>query len=310
MNYVGIDVSKAHLDVSIRPIGSQWRASNTEAGIGQVVSQLKDASPQLVVMEATGGIEAPLSAALLAASLPVVVVNPRQIRDFAKATGRLAKTDTLDAEVIAHFAEAVRPEVRPLPDSQGQELSAILSRRRQLVGMLTSEKNRLGTARKSVRKGILSHINWLKSALSDVDRELRDSLRKSPAYRDKDNLLKSIKGIGPVTSITLIAELPELGKLNRNQIAALVGVAPLNRDSGSFRGRRTIWGGRGRVRATLYMSTLVAVRFNPVIRAFYERLLSVGKPKKVALTACMRKLLLIANAMVKNGTRWGQFQIS
>lgn len=310
MNYVGIDVSKAHLDVSIRPTGSQWRASNTEAGIGQVVSQLKDASPQLVVMEATGGIEAPLSAALLAANLPVVVVNPRQIRDFAKATGRLAKTDTLDAEVIAHFAEAVRPEVRPLPDSQGQQLSAILSRRRQLVGMLTSEKNRLSTAPKSVRKGILSHIDWLKNALADVDRELRDSLRKSPAYRDKDNLLKSIKGIGPVTSITLIAELPELGRLNRNQIAALVGVAPLNRDSGSFRGRRAIWGGRGRVRATLYMSTLVAVRFNSVIKAFYQRLLSAGKPKKVALTACMRKLLLIANAMVKNGTRWGQFQPS
>lgn len=306
--YVGIDVSKAQLDVAVRPTGQQWSVANTDDGIGELVERLKqEEPPELVVLEATGGFEAPVSAALLVASLPVVVVNPRQVRDFAKATGRLAKTDRLDALVLAHFAEAVRPKVRPLPETQTQELSDVLSRRNQLMGMLTAEKNRLSSARQSVRKNIVSHIRWLEKALGDVDTELRDSLHKSPAWKEKEDILTSVKGIGSVTAITLIADLPELGSLNRRQIASLVGVAPLNRDSGSLRGKRTIWGGRGHVRASLYMATLVATRFNDVIKAFYQRLLGAGKPKKVALTACMRKLLLILNSMVKNGTRWGQF---
>lgn len=306
--YVGIDVSKAQLDVAVRPTGQQWSVANTDDGIGELVERLKqEEPPELVVLEATGGFEAPVSAALLVASLPVVVVNPRQVRDFAKATGRLAKTDRLDALVLAHFAEAVRPKVRPLPETQTQELSDVLSRRNQLMGMLTAEKNRLSSARQSVRKNIVSHIRWLEKALGDVDTELRESLHKSPAWKEKEDILTSVKGIGSVTAITLIADLPELGSLNRRQIASLVGVAPLNRDSGSLRGKRTIWGGRGHVRASLYMATLVATRFNDVIKAFYQRLLGAGKPKKVALTACMRKLLLILNSMVKNGTRWGQF---
>lgn len=308
--YIGIDVSKTQLNIAMRPTGAHWTEANADAGIAQVAERLKELSPQLVVLEASGGFEAPLSAALLSANLPVAVVNPRQVRDFAKATGRLAKTDAIDAEVLAHFAEAVRPKISPLPDEQAQQLSAILTRRQQLVKMLTTEKNRLSMAQSAVQKGIAAHIDWLNKALADVDKELKDALGKSPAYKAKEAILRSVKGVGRVTAITLMTELPELGKLNRGQIAALVGVAPLNRDSGAFRGRRTIWGGRGHVRAKLYMATLVATRFNPTIKAFYQRLLAAGKPKKVALTACMHKLLLILNAMVKNGTRWGQFQTS
>jgi transposase len=236
----------------------------------------------------------------------VSVINPRQVRDFAKAIGKLAKTDSLDAAVLAHFAEAVKPQPRALPDAQAQALSAMLTRRRQLVGMLTAERNRLSSSPKPMRKGIASHISWLKAALAELDKELGQAIKASPVWRENDDLLQSVPGIGKVTAITLLAELPELGKLNRKQIAALVGVAPLNRDSGTLKGERTIWGGRAQVRAALYMASLVAIRWNPLIKAFYTRLIGAGKSKKSALTACMHKLLLILNAMIRNRTHWGQ----
>ena len=242
--------------------------------------------------------------ALAAAALPVVVVNPRQVRDFARATGKLAKTDALDAQVLAHFAEAVRPSVRPLRDADTQELNFLTTRRSQLVTMLVSEKNRLGRASHSVRPRIQSHITWLEQELSDLDNDLREALRRSPVWREKDDLLRSVPGVGEQLSLSLLAYLPELGTLNRKQIAALVGVAPFNRDSGPRRGKRSVWGGRSRVRATLYMASLSASRYNPVLRVFYQRLLAAGKPKKVALTACMRKLLTILNAMIRSGQHW------
>jgi len=247
----------------------------------------------------------PLAAALAVAGMPVVVVNPRQVRDFAKATGKLAKTDTIDARILAHFAAVIRPVVRPLPDASSQELTAILTRRRQLVDMITAERNRLHAARsKSVKEHIKAHVTWLQAESSQIDKELNQSVRESSVWREKDDLLRSVPGVGPVLSTTLLAQLPELGALNRKQIAALVGVAPLNRDSGTFRGRRTVWGGRAAVRAVLYMATLVAVRHNPLIRTFYQRLLTAGKAKKVALTACMRKLLTILNAILKHRIPW------
>jgi transposase len=261
-------------------------------------------SPTLVVLEATGGLEIPLTGVLAAAGVPVVVVNPRQVRDFAKATGQLAKTDALDAQTLAHFAEVIRPELRPLPDEQTQALAAILARRRQLVEMLTAEKNRLGSARTPVRTSLRTHIAWLERELNHRDRDLAHAIRESPVWREKDALLQSTPGVGPVVTTTLLANLPELGTLTGKQIAALVGVAPLNRDSGSWRGKRTVWGGRAQIRAVLYMAAIVAARFNPVIRAFYQRLCAAGKAKKVALTACMRKLLIILNAMLKHRTPW------
>jgi len=246
-----------------------------------------------------------VTAAMAAAELPVVVVNPRQVRDFARATGRLAKTDRLDAQVIARFGEAVKPTLRPLPDAETQALEAQVARRRQVVAMLTAEKNRLHVARPPVRQEILRHISWLQKSLKRQDTDLGDAIRHRPLWREQDQLLQSVPGVGPVVSLTLLAELPELGTLHRRQISSLVGVAPLNRDSGTFRGQRTVWGGRSRVRAALYMGTLVATRFNPVIKAFYQRLRAAGKPKKVALTACMRKLLTILNSMLKRRTHWG-----
>lgn len=301
--FVGIDVSKAQLDVAVRPDG-RFTVSNDDAGIAQVIEQLSAGPPTRVVVEATGGFEMPLAGALAAASFPVVVVNPRQVRDFAKATGRLAKTDALDAQTLAHFAEVMRPALRPLPDEQTQALAAILARRRQLVEMLTAEKNRLGSARKPVRKSLRTHIAWLERELARTDSDLAQAIRESPVWREKDDLLRSTPGVGPVLTTTLLADLPELGTLTGKQIAALVGVAPLNRDSGTLRGKRTVWGGRAPIRATLYMAALVASRFNPVIRAFYQRLCAAGKAKKVALTACMRKLLIILNAMLKHRTPW------
>jgi transposase len=302
--FVGIDVSKDRLDVALRPTPDRWAVVNDQSGIAGLVARLRHQAPTLIVLEATGGLEIPLTSELAAAGLPVVVVNPRQVRDFAKATGRLAKTDTLDASVLAQFAEAVRPALRPLPDAQTQALSALLTRRRQLIEMCTAEKNRLSTASPPVRKGIRAHITWLECRLADLDEELADTIRESPLWRDKDNLLQSTPGVGPVLARTLLASLPELGTLTRQQIAALVGVAPLNRDSGTFRGKRRVWGGRAHVRAALYMSALVATRFNPVICVFYQRLCAAGKVKKVALTACMRKLLTILNAMLKHQTPW------
>lgn len=302
--FAGIDVSKAHLDVAVIPGPSVERFEHTEAGIERLVEHLSALSPHLVVLEATGALEVTVAAALAQAKMPAAVVNPRQVRDFAKALGRLAKTDSLDAEVLAHFAEAVRPEPRPLKDQQARDLEALLVRRRQLVDMLGAEKNRLGTATKRVRRDLRSHIRWLEKRLSDTDRELRALIRSSPLWREHDELLQSVPGVGPVLSTTLLASLPELGRLTRRQVAALVGVAPLNRDSGQFRGGRIIWGGRARVRAALYMATLVAVRHNPDIKVFYQRLIAAGKKPKVALVACMRKLLTILNAIIHNRTPW------
>jgi transposase len=301
--FVGIDVSKAQLDIALRPEG-RFAASNDDAGFAQVIKRLRAVLPALVVLEATGGLEVPLTGALAAAGVPVVVVNPRHVRDFAKAAGKLAKTDALDAQTLAHFAEVMRPEARPLPDEQTQTLAAILTRRRQLVEMLTAEKNRLASARKPVRTSLRTHIAWLERALSHTDSDLAYAIRKSPVWREKEELLQSTPGVGPVVTTTLLANLPELGTVTAKQIAALVGVAPFNRDSGTLRGKRTVWGGRAQVRAVLYMGTLVATRFNPVIRAFYQRLCAAGKAKKVALTACMRKLLIILNAMLKHRTPW------
>jgi len=302
--YVGIDVAKATLDVAVHPTGARWTTTHTEREVAGLVTRLTPLQPALVVLEATGGLEGPLAGALAAAGLPVVVVNPRQVRDFAKATGTLAKTDALDAAVLAHFAAAVRPTPRPLPDAATQALAALVTRRRQLVEMLTAERNRLGSAPRALRAEIQAHITWLQRRLGRLDDDLHEAIRTSPVWRAQDDLLQSVPGVGPVLARTLLASLPELGRLDRKAIAALVGVAPLNRDSGTFRGRRMIWGGRAGVRAVLYMGTLVAVRHNPVLRAFYQRLRGVGKLPKVALTACMRKLLTILNAMLKQQTRW------
>jgi transposase len=301
---VGIDVAKAHLDVAVRPTGAAWRVANDAPGIAALVDRLRSDAPVAVVLEATGGCEVPLVSALVEADLPVAVVNPRQVRDFARATGRLAKTDALDAAVLARFAEAVRPPLRPLPDAAHVELGALVTRRRQLVEMLTAERNRLGTAPERVRPHLREHVRWLEQALSAVDRDLAALIRASPVWRTREALLRSVPGVGPVLATTVLAELPELGQLGRHAVAALVGVAPLNHDSGTLRGRRAIWGGRAHVRAVLYMATVAAVRYNPVVAAFYHRLRAAGKPAKVALTACMRKLLVILNAVVRHGTPW------
>lgn len=304
MSFVGIDVSKARLDVFVRPSGERMQVDNSEDGIAQLTADLVRVNPELIVLEATGGYQAGVVAGLGLAGLPVAVVNPRQVRDFAKATGRLAKTDTLDAEVLAHFGEVFRPEPKPLLDEQALALDALLTRRRQVVEMITAETNRLSQSHKSLRPSLKAHISFLRRELQDINRDMDQALRNSPLWREKDDLLRSVPGVGRVMSTTLLVELPELGNLNRKQIAALVGVAPMNRDSGAFRGKRRIWGGRSSVRATLYMAALVASRCNPAIRSFYERLCLSGKAKKVALTACMRKLLTILNAMMRSNTTW------
>ena len=302
--YVGIDVAKNRLDIAMRPSGECEQVGNDERGIRYVVSRLHKVRPTLVILEATGGLEQPVAAALALAGLPVAVVNPRQVRDFAKAVGKLAKTDTLDAKVLAHFAEAVRPEPRPLQDEQAQLLSATLLRRRQIIAMITSEENRLPTAPRPIRRRIEVHLRWLKQELKRTNEELEQIVQESPIWREKAALLRSVPGVGSTLSVTLLAELPELEHLNRKKLAALVGVAPVNRDSGTLRGVRTIWGGRSGVRTVLYMATLCAVRFNSTIKLFYERLRAKGKPKKVALTACMRKLLTILGAMIRSRTPW------
>lgn len=302
---IGIDVSQATLDVAVYPTGAHWATSNDELGIGELVERVRALAPMLIVLEASGGYETPVLARLASAGLPVVAVNPRQVRDFARSTGQLAKTDTLDAQVLARFAAVVQPELRPLPDAATRELSALLTRRRQLVEMRTAESNRLGRALDAVRPEIREHLRYLDKRIRELDRELHDRLRGSPAWRAKDDLLRSIPGVGPVLSTTLLAEVPELGTLGHKQLAALIGVAPLNRDSGRWRGRRSIWGGRAHVRAVLYMAAATAARHNPACRALYERLTQAGKAPQVAIVACMHKLLRICNAIIRQNTAWG-----
>ena len=296
---VGLDVAKAQLDMALRPTGERWALTNDDFGIAALVERLQAVQPNLIVLEATGGYQRAVVAALAAAGLPVAVVNPRQARDFAKATGQLAKTDALDARALAHFAEAVRPTPRPLPGAQADELRALLARRRQLVAMRTAEQNRLGNAPPRLQTDIQAHITGLNTRLTALDDNLATTLRASPVWREREEWLRSVPGMGPVCTRTLRLDLPELGTLSRQRLAALVGVAPFNRDSGTLRGSRTIWGGRSHVRATLYMRALVAVRYHPVLKAFDNRLRAAGKVAKVALTACMRKLLTILNAMMK-----------
>jgi transposase len=304
-SYVGVDVSKERLDVALRPTGGHHWFSNDPDGIEALVSRLAEERPALVVLEASGGYERPAAAALAASGLAIAVVNPRQARDFAKATGKLAKTDALDAESLARFAEAVKPEPRVLPGEEAVLLGEILDRRRQLIGMLVAENNRLSaTASESVRRRIQAHIRWLEKEISRTDGELEEAIERSPTWRENESLLRSVPGVGPVLARTLLAELPELGTLSHKRLSALVGVAPFNFDSGTLRGRRMVWGGRARVRSTLYMASLAATRYNPAIRAFYERLVAAGKPRKVALVACMRKLLSILNAVVRDRVPW------
>jgi transposase len=302
--FVGIDIAKAAFVVVCRPGETSWTASNDLAGIAAAVERMRALAPTLVVLEATGGYETALVAALAAAALPVVVANPRQVRDFAKATGQLAKTDHVDAQLLALFAERVQPTPRPLPDAALQHLEALMTRRRQLLDMVTAERHRLEHAAGPIRRDIRQHLRWLERRVAAVDRDLDDTIQKSPVWRTKEDLLRTAPGVGPVVSRPLLVQLPELGQLNRKQIAALVGVAPFARDSGTLRGRRAVWGGRASVRTVLYMGTLVAARCNPAIRGFYGRLVAAGKPKKVALIACMRKLLTILNAMVRTNTAW------
>ena len=303
--FVGIDVSKARLDVAIRPSGESCSFANDEPGIARLIARLVQLPATLVVLEPTGGLQAPVTAALVLAKIPVAVVNPRQVRDFAKGMGQLAKTDALDAAMLALFADRARPEPRPLPDEATQELDGMLVRRRQLIEMLTAEGNRLAASRvAAVKRDIKTHINWLRRRLADVNKDLDEAIRNSPVWREKDDLLKTVPGVGRVLSTTLLAELPELGRLSNKQIAALVGVAPLNRDSGTMRGKRIVWGGRASVRTALYMAALAASRCNPIIRTYYRRLVDGGKAKKVALVACMRKILVTLNAMVRDRTHW------
>jgi transposase len=303
--FVGIDVSKHQLDVHVRPSGQEWSVPNDANGHRRLVEQLAAVGPTLVVVEATGGYQAAVAAELAAAKISVAVVNPRQVRDFAKATGTIAKTDSIDAAVLAHFAEAVRPEARPLPDELTLEIQALVVRRRQLIDMRTAEKNRLDTCRVvAVRRNIQKMINTLDKQIGKVDDDIDTTIRNSPVWREREDLLSTVKGVGSTTARTMLTQLPELGRLNRREIAALVGVAPFNDDSGKRRGRRSIRGGRSEVRAVLYMATVCAARYNPQIRTLYERLLVAGKKPKVALIACARKLLTILNAMMRTNQAW------
>lgn len=301
--YIGIDVSKDTLDLASSD-QQRWSQSNDEAGFEALIEQLATRPIELIVLEASGGYEAACVAALAAARLPLVVVNPRQVRDFARATGRLAKTDRIDAQMLAEFGARLRPEVRALKDEQTLELEALLARRRQILGMLTAERQRLALAASVVRRDIKAHIHWLVKRLKDSNRDLDAALRASPLWREREELFKPIKGVGKQTLLALCALLPELGQLNRRKLAALVGVAPFNCDSGTLRGQRHCWGGRAELRGVLYMATLSAAHRNPVIRAFYQRLCKAGKPKQLALVACMRKLLTLLNAMVRDHTAW------
>jgi transposase len=304
--FVGIDVSAQSLDADTLPVSQPFSEPNTEDGIASLVLRLKALNPKIVLLEATGGHEIPVTYAMHEAGLPVVVMNPKAVRHFAKAIGRLAKTDKLDAQVLALYAQSIQPSVRPLKDPEQLELANLMTRRRQLQGMIVMEENRRRTSTPKVRGNIDQHLAYLRQLLKDLDRETQDFIRRTPLWHDKAAMLKEVTGIGPVVSSELIALLPELGVVDRKKISALAGVAPMNRDSGQWRGQRRIQGGRPAVRRALYMAALVASRHNPVIRDFYQRLRQSGKPAKVALTACMRKLLIILNAMLKNGTHWNQ----
>jgi transposase len=305
--FVGIDISKEELVVAVRPTAELQSFLNTEEGLAALVRFLQPLNAHAIILEATGGFARAAVNAMALAALPVVVVNPRQIRDFARSVGLLAKTDAIDAQIIARFAEAVRPEVRPLKDLETQKLEDLNNRRRQIVEMITAEKNRHAMAtEKRVRRDIQVHIRWMEKRLKDINDDIDDLIQKSPIWRQKEKILTSVLGVGPVVTTTLLCGLPELGTLSARKLSALVGVAPFNRDSGQSRGRRSCWGGRAHVRAALYMAALTASRCNPVIRAFYQRLRLAGKPAKVALVACMRKILVILNAMVKNNTCWQQ----
>jgi len=304
-NFVGIDVSKATLEVCIDPIGQMSGIAYDEEGTRQIASRLKEINPTLIVIEATGGLEVRIASELAGQGLPVAVINPRQARDFAKATGRLAKTDQVDAAVLAAFARAIRPQARPLQDADTRALNELVSRRRQLVDMRVQETLRLNTAAsKPLQKSLNKHIAWLDKRITEIDNDLTRCLRNSEVWRAKDDLLRSIPGVGAVTTLTMLAKCPELGALSRREIAALVGVAPLANDSGQYRGKRVVWGGRADVRAVLYMATVSAIRCNDTIKAFAERLKKTGKPSKVVIVACMRKLLTIMNAMLKNNASW------
>ena len=302
--FVGIDISKAWLDIAVHEQAEAYRVGNDEVGIANLVKRLKKLKSTLIVLEPTGGFEMLVVAELTHAGLPVVAINAKRVRDFARATGRLAKTDKLDAKVLAHFAAAVRPVLRSLRSEEEEQLTALLTRRRQVLDMLTVEKNRLVTVRAQMRSEIEAHIQWLSKSLKALDIEIEDFVKSSAVWKEKGALLQSVPGVGPVTSATMLGMLPELGKLNRQEIAALVGVAPLNKDSGQKQGKRRVYGGRADVRSVLYMAALAAKKFNPVIRKFYERLIKQGKEKKVALTACMRKLLVILNAMMHSNQPW------
>ena len=302
--FIGIDVAKAQLDIALRPSGERWAVPNDASGVATLVDRVQTLQPTLMVLEATGGLERAVTSALATAGLPVVVVHPRQVRDCARATGQLAKTDAVDARALAHCADVIRPAPRPLPDAQTQELRALLGRRQPLIGMRTAEQNRLAGVSERLTKDITAPMAWLNAGIATLDDDLETLLRASPRWRENDDLLQSAKGMGPVRAHTLRLALPELGTLTRQKIAAVVGVAPLNGDSGTLRGKRTSWGGRAPVRTVWSMRTLVATRFNPQSKAFSQRLLAAGNVKKVALTACMRKFLTILNAMLKQRTPW------
>ena len=302
--WVGIDVCQKYLDVYIRPQEELFQVTNDEVGITRLVEILKNIQPELIVLEATGGMEIDVAVKLTKAELAVAVINPRQARDFAKATGTLAKTDAIDAKLLAHFADAIRPEVRPISDESARQLEDLVARRRQISDMITAEKNRRRGKTNSVQVDIDEHIEWLEKRLKEIESQIKEAIAINQDWQEKLKLLTSVPGVGEVVAVTLISSLPELGTLSHKSISHLVGVAPLNRDSGKFRGKRKIWGGRAKIRCVLYMAALVAIRFNPPIKAFYERLIQKGKLKKVAITACMHKLLIFLNAMMRNNQTW------
>jgi transposase len=303
-NYVGIDVAKDSMEVTVHEGKERWAFSNDERGLTNLITKMKRLSPCLIVMEATGGYEVTIAAELQSRGFPAAVVNPRHIRDFARSVGILAKTDILDAKVIARYAATVQPTTRALPTEETKRLAGIMMRRRQIVAMRTAEKNRLHQADPAVKERIKVHITWLEQELNDLNKELKQMIESNPEWKEKSEIIQSVPGVGPNLAITILSDFPELGRLNRKQTAALSGVAPFNRDSGTMRGKRSIWGGRGVVRTAAYMSTISAIRFNPLLKPFYKRLIEAGKLRKVAMVACMRKLLCILNAMLKNHTTW------